>query len=113
MTKLEKSIRRELKYFGPKLRAGHWGALGHTMGIVSPNFRYLYRAYCDFDGGEITGVRLYGVGDALTAKDYHGDSIDITGPLESYLRGESGWSWGSLIAGIQDAVLLEWGGRRK
>ena len=47
MTKLEKSIRHELKFYGSDLRAGRLGVAGYSVGQVPHGFRFLEGAYCD------------------------------------------------------------------
>ena len=107
MTKLEKSIRHELKFYGSDLRAGRWGVAGYSVGQVPHGFRFLEGAYCDIGDGEVTDIRLYAYGNAYAAKDVNGDSIDITKPIEEYLRGETDRSWDKLIFDIQACILQE------
>lgn len=107
MKKLEKSIRREMKYYGPRLRAGHYGVAGYTTGIVPSDFRTLSGIFCDVDDGEVTGIRLYCVGDAEERRDYYGETIDITEPVERYLMGLSDWDWDAMIREIVDTINKE------
>lgn len=106
MTKLEKSIRREMKYYGPRLRAWHYGVAGYTTGIVPSDFRTLSGIFCDVEGVEVTEIRLYCVGDAEERRDYHGEIIDITELVERYLMGMSEWSLSAQVENIQLFFLL-------
>lgn len=107
MTKLEKSIRRGLKYFGPKLRAGQYGVQGYTLGDL-PRLGYISSVHCDVEDGAVTDIRLYCVGDAQERRDYYGESINITEPITSYLQtGPDGWDWDALIQKIVDAVASD------
>lgn len=92
MTKLNKSIRHCMDYYGSRLRSGHYGALRHTLGQVPPDFRYVNSVYCDVVNGVCTDIRLYCVGDAVMRSDWEGASINITDPLVSYLKGELNWN---------------------
>lgn len=102
MTKLEKSVRHELKYYGTALRNGHYVTLG-TTGRLKYNFQFLKDVYCDFEDGIVTGIRVYGYGDALAVCDYEGSSYDITEPVENYLSQET--SWDQLISDICDYLI--------
>lgn len=104
MTKLEKSIRREMKYYGPRLRAGHYGVTDYTLGMVPKDFGYICGVFCDVEDGEVTDIRLYCYGDAEERKDYYGESIDITEPVKRYLMGMSEWSWDAMIQEISDTI---------
>lgn len=104
MTKLEKSIRRELKYFGPALRNGHYGLQRYTLGIM-PKRGLISSVHCDVEEGEVTNIRIYCGGDALWYKDYYGDSIEITNAFVTYLKAEDeGWDWDALIRNIADEI---------
>ena len=107
MKKLEKSIRREMKYYGPRLRAGHYGVAGCITGIVPSDFSTISGIFCDVEDGEVTDIRLYCVGDAEERRDYYGESIDITEPVKRYLMGMSEWSWSAMIREIVDTINEE------
>lgn len=103
MTKLEKSIRREMKYYGPRLRSGHYITPGF-VGMVPVDFGTLCGVFCDVGDGEVTDIRLYCVGDAKERRDYYGETIDITEPVKRYLMGMSEWSWSTMIQEIADTI---------
>lgn len=106
MKKLENSIRHELVSYGPALRNGHWGAQRHTVGAVPDDFRFLARAYYDYDPttGIVTDIRMYAVGDAMTAEDRR-SPYEITEPLENYLSGCTNWD--GLINEIAQTVIAQ------
>ena len=103
MTNLNKSIRHEMSYYGPGLRSGHYGAMRHTVGDIPDDFKTIKSVCCDVSDGIVTDIRLYGVGDSQEARDYHGESIEITEPVESYLRREI--SWDEMISEIEAIVI--------
>lgn len=100
MDKLEKSIRHELAYYGPSIRAGHYAATGSTE---IAKYGFVKEMRCDVENGIVTGIRLYTVGDAYVPRDYHEQSIDITDPLIDYLR-DGDRSWDQLIWGIYRVI---------
>lgn len=102
MTKLNQSIRHEMKYYGPALRSGHYGALGATVGEIPDDYKTIKSVHCDVKDGIVTDIRLYGVGDSQEARDYHGESIEITEPVESYLRREIDWN--EMISAIESII---------
>lgn len=104
MTKLEKSIRREIKPFGPRLRSGHYGVPRYTVGLVPNDFRTIKTVCCDVENGEVTDIRLYCVGDAMEAHDYHGKSVNITEAVEKYLMESRDWD--DLIKSIEEIVRV-------
>ena len=90
MDKLEKSIRHALKYYGPDIRNGHWGVTSYTVGVM-PSRGFIKGAYCDLENGIVTDIRLYAVGDAQEARDYYGESVCITEPIEEYITDHNDW----------------------
>lgn len=102
MTKLEKSIRHELAYYGPSLRAGHYEKLG-TTGTL-PKRGYLNQACADIEDGIVTDIRIYTVGDARERRDFYGESCDITSAFDGEYGYLSYWDWDVMIAEIIDLV---------
>lgn len=104
MNKLEKSIRHEMKYFGPAIRTGHWGVAGYTTGLVPSNYRTLHRVCCDVDPakGIVTDIRVYAYGDGMTPDDYYHRSVDITEPVTDYLTQGGDFDWDMMISSICD-----------
>lgn len=105
MNKREKSIRHELKFYGPKIRAGHMKIPGETTGWMDEKDFYLASAHADVDvhAGIVTDIRLYRVGDAKAARDYYGQTLEFTDILYEYIRDPEA-TWDELIGGICDAV---------
>lgn len=102
MTKLNKSIRRCLKGYGPSLRNGHYGVAGYTTGAVPADYQTLHSVWCDVEDGIVTDIRLYAVGDARERRDYYGESTDITAPVEDYLK--CNIDWDSMIYEIEKII---------
>lgn len=109
MNKLEKSIRKEMKYYGDNIRNGHYGVAGFTTGLVPDDYKVIQSVVCDvdFEKKTVTDIRIYGYGDAFLERDYYGESIDITAPVEEYLKKAWVSSWDSLIWDIRDIVQEE------
>lgn len=105
MTNLLKSIRHEMNQYGPRLRSGHYGVIGYTLGAVPIDFSYLCGVYCDVESGIVTDVRLYTVGDATSFHDAYGDSIDITDPVKEYLC--NNLTWAEMLSAIE-AIVKEY-----
>lgn len=104
MTKLEKSVRHELSYIGPGLRAGSYGLVGHFVGVMPS--RGLVRAlYCDVDTehGIVSDIRMYGSGDALVYRDYYGESVNITGALDHYFL-DHYYTWDDFVREITEVA---------
>lgn len=111
MDKLEKSIRRNMKFYGPALRAGNYWLPG-MAGTLPKNFRgYLKSAFCDYDPerGIVTDIRLYTVGDGIDIRDYRGESIDITEQITEWMRDRDYISWNGMIENIADIVRRDMG----
>lgn len=105
MTKLNKSIRHYMDYYGPRLRTGHYGVVDYTLGQVPCDFRYVSSVFCDAEDGVCTDIRLNCVGDGIMRSDYQGESINITAPVKSYLTGE--FSWNEMIDEIEYIIRKE------
>lgn len=106
MTKLEKSIRHELSYIGPGLRAGSYGMAGRHSGIL-PRRGLAESLYCDVDAGQgtVTGIRMYGPGDARERRDHDGESVDITEALEHFLTGNGeDYTWDDFVGEIAETA---------
>ncbi len=86
MKKLEKSIRHELADIAPGLRSGCYGLAGHYAGVM-PSKGLVRDLYCDIDPdqGIVTGIRMYGAEGGREARDYYGESVDLSDALEHYL----------------------------
>lgn len=95
MTKLEKSIRRELKHYGPYIRSGYYDSNGRINKVC-----------CDVENGIVTDVRLYTYGQAMERRDYYRESIDITWPLSNY-GGSRIQTWDDAIREILTIVREE------
>lgn len=93
MTKLNKSIRHEMRYYGPRIRAGHYGVVGTSsgVGVIPDDFAFIRRVCCDVENGVVTDIRLYAVNDAMEERDYNEKSVNITEPVESYVANQIGW----------------------
>lgn len=104
MKKLEKSIRRELSWIGPGLRAGSYGLVGHFAGIM-PSRGLVNALYCDVDAqnGVVTDIRMYGSGDAREARDYYGESVNITSALEKFFA-DPNCEWDDFVHEIEKVV---------
>ena len=102
MTKLNKSIRHCMKFYGPDLRNGHYGVAGYTTGVIPSDYKTLSRVCCDIEGGIVTDIRVYGYGDAYERRDYYGESTDITAPIEDYLK--CNIDWDSMIYEIEKII---------
>lgn len=93
MTKLNKSIRHEMRYYGPRIRAGHYGVARTSsgVGVIPDDFAFIRRVCCDVENGVVTDIRLYAVNDAMEERDYNEESVNITEPVESYVANRIGW----------------------
>lgn len=105
MTKLEKSIRHEMKIYGPELRSGkYYGVCGHTVGDV-PLYGFISLVCARVKDGICTDVNIYTVGDAFTRADYYGEDndlgmfVNITEEVENYILDNS-CDWNDLISDI-------------
>ena len=109
MTKLEKSIRSEMKFWGPRIRAGYYVLRGHTGDI--PKGGTIKALYASYEDGVVTDIRLYLQGDAWQRRDYEGweGTVDITKALEDYIRSYYS-TWDDLIEGIAEIVLADMNG---
>lgn len=102
MTNLLKSIRREMKRYGPRLRSGHYGVAGYTTGVIPSDYQTIHSVHCDVESGVVTDIRLYPVGAAMEPCDYYDKSINITHPVEEYLRGNLDWA--EMLSAIEAVV---------
>lgn len=107
MNKLERSIRHEMKWYGPRLRTGHYGALGNTVGVIPDDFGTIDGVFCDIDNGAVTDIRLYCVGDAKEPRDYHGRSVEITSAVTDYLSEHHDWN--EMIHAMVDIITSDSG----
>ncbi|MBM6725078.1 hypothetical protein [Pseudoflavonifractor phocaeensis] len=104
MTKLERSIRHELSYIGPGLRAGSYGLVGHFVGVM-PSRGLVNALYCDVDTehGIVSNIRMYGSGDAMERRDYYGESVNITSALDHYFTNHD-YEWNDFVQEIAEIV---------
>lgn len=109
MTRLERSVRHELNYYGAKIRAGgHYYVCGYSTGDV-PKEGYISRVCARFKDGICTDVTIYTVGSGYAPDDYYcrsnhlGTYIDITGEIESYIMNRM-YDWNELIDSIVDSI---------
>lgn len=109
MTKLEKSIRHALAFYGPSIRAGRYWYPGES-GTPPETWRgFVSSLKTDYDRktGLVTDMRLYTVGDAMERRDYYNQSVDITEPLLRYLSGDYSYAkspWDRMIADMVKTV---------
>lgn len=88
----EKALRHALAEIGPSIRAGHWGVQRYTVGDM-PRNGYIKKVCADIENsGTCSAVRIYAVGDAQEPRDCHGETADITAPIERYIMRQSTWS---------------------
>ena len=107
MKKLEKSIRHELKDFGPSLRNGHVLVTGHSVGIVGENDYFMQGAYADVDVSEgiVTDIRIYAVGEGRLSRDFNEETLNITEQIEGFLlEHNESFNWDDLICRIAEAA---------
>lgn len=104
MKKLERSIRSCMNTYGPALRSGHIVVQskipGHTLedGVD----RMLDHAYADIEDGVVTDIRMYFEQESRLARDYKGDSLEITSEIEDWFGNCE--TWDDLIQRIVHAV---------
>lgn len=79
MNELEKSVRREMKYYESELRAGGWYGFRGDTGWA-PKYGTIHKICADYDFEEkiVTDIRIYTYGEAMERRDYYNDSINIT-----------------------------------
>lgn len=107
MKKLEKSIRRELKDFGPSLRNGHVWVTGHSVGIMGENDYFMQGAYADVDVSEgiVTDIRIYAVGEGRLSRDFNEETLNITEQIEGFLlEHNESFNWDDLICSIAEVA---------
>lgn len=102
MSKIEKSVRAEMRPYGPALRAGHYAVPGGRRCGDMPKIGYINSAHMDVEGGVCTDIRVYAVGEAMERRDYHGESANITDEIQDYLEGETDWN--GMIRAIADVA---------
>lgn len=56
---------------------------------LTPQRTTFASAYISAEDDDTVSVRIYGVGDAYEARDYHGETIDISDTIESWIKGET------------------------
>ena len=100
MNKLEKSIRRELKYYGAAIRSGHYGVIGHTANM--PKKGFISCVCADVENGAVSDIRMYVYGDAKLKRDFYGETVDITIPVEEYILQMI--SWDDMVVSIMEIV---------
>lgn len=108
MKKLEKSIRHELADIAPGLRSGCYGLAGHYAGVM-PSKGLVRDLYCDIDPdqGIVTGIRMYGAEGGREARDYYGESVDLSDALEHYLLQWYQYTWDDFVREICDLAQAE------
>ena len=113
MRKLENSIRKELKFYGPGLRFGHYGAPGFTAGLLPEKFNgYISSAVARYDKeNEVcTEITLYCVGDGFSHDDFYqcdnatGIYCDITENIIDFIKNDIS-CWNDLIIAIYKKIL--------
>lgn len=104
MKKLEKSVRSCMNTYGPALRSGHIVVQGKMPSHVLEDGvdRMLDHAYVDVEDGVVTDIRMYFEQEIRLARDYKGDSLEITSEIEDWFG--SCETWDDLIQRIVRAV---------
>lgn len=104
-SKLELSIKRELKHFGYDLRASNYGIAGHGDPGAKPKYGFITHAYLDISPtkGIATRIRLYRC-KGECPRDWYYKSIDITEMLGGYIDGEHRGDWNALVRLIGSAI---------
>ena len=84
MKKLEKSVRSCMNTYGPALRSGHIVVQGKIPGHILEDGvdRMLDHAYADVEDGVVTDIRMYFEQESRQARDYKGNSLEITSEIE-------------------------------
>lgn len=104
MKKLEKSVRHELKTYGPDLRNGHIYN-NASAGLMTPGVdRFLDSAFAsvDADRGIVTDIRFYFDGEAIRRDDYYGETVCITDQVCDWISDKT--TWDDLIDSVVRAV---------
>lgn len=93
MKKLEKSVRSCMKPYGPDLRNGHIVVQGKIPGHILEDGvdRMLDHAYADVENGVVTDIRMYFEQEHRLARDYEGNSLEITGEIEDWFGNHETW----------------------
>ena len=108
MKKLEKSIRRELKPYGPDLRNGHIHSHSSVGLMVHGVDRFLDSAFAsvDADHGIVTDIRLYFDGEAIRRDDYYGETVCITDQVCDWISDKTTWDdlIGSIVRAVEEAA---------
>lgn len=104
MKKLEKSVRSCMNTYGPALRSGHIVVQGKMPGHILEDGvdRMLDHAYADVEDGVVTDIRMYFEQESRQARDYKGNSLEITKEIEDWFG--SCETWDDLIQRIVRAV---------
>lgn len=56
---------------------------------LTPQRTTFNAAYISTEDDGTVSIRVYGVGDAYEARDYHGETISITDIIEAWIKGET------------------------
>lgn len=101
-----KSINAALPRFDYLRR--NWGVFDMTG--FAKRFGHLKGAYADIgEDGNVTGITLYAVGDAMQVHHYYRDdsSVNITGVIERVIDSEPGLNRGWIVDHIQELIALD------
>lgn len=104
MTKLEKSIRKEMKYYRNDIRYGKIVSLG-AVGEMPKYYKHLRDAYATINNGICEDINIYGFGDAYERKDYEKATINITDAIDNAIRNyPNNCTWDEVIDDIMYIV---------
>lgn len=102
MTKLEKSIRHEMSFYGPRLRAGgHYYVHGMTGDM--PKVGYVSKVCMDISDGICKNITVYTVGDAMDPDHYYGRCSVVTDAVCDFITGDTDWD--GMINSIVNTAL--------
>ncbi len=104
MTKLEKSIRAEMKYYRNDIKSGKLVSLG-AVGIMQKNYKHFRNAFATVEDGICKDIRIYGYQDAYEKRDFWKTTIDITEAIDRAIEEypiES--TWDEVISDIMEII---------
>lgn len=107
MTKLEKSVRHCMSYYGQALRARKYIYRGFA-GAIPDNCRGVIHYFsAKIKDGICTNINGYVFGQAMYEEDYYRKNIDITEPVGKLAAHHPEYSWDEMINDICDVIEKE------
>lgn len=107
MTKLEKSVRHCMSYYGPALRARKYIYRGFAGAIPDGCMGRIHYFSAKMEDGLCTDINGYVVGQAMNEEDYYRKNIDITEPVGKLAAHYPEYSWDEMISDICDTIREE------